>query len=579
VKAIVVSILLFPFVCVYAQTPLISGGSIRYEHLQNHAYKVIATLNRACEGEPLIDLPVIQVFSENNSFSLNCNRVGIKNISNQCELNQPCNIQNAISNSGIEQHTYEAEVDFNTAPFSVFKNSSNCRVYFGLNASKRSDSITNITKGDFYVEAMINLCLLKENEFNNSPQSLLNKNLHQQLNSPFNFYYDAIDLIDVDSLSFELISSKNSHVLNETYTGNLSHKTPVTPYCPPGFTTICPGLKFPSRGFYFDSAFGEIFVTPTRKEIDVVCMKINEYRIVNGIRQLIGFYSDEFVIVIKDHKENNSPYFVGSTQYQVCEGDSISFVITSSDDPKLPGQITMDTTSLAWNYLPEGSSISLINPNARVRDYLFQWQTKKGDGKLFPYNITFQLKDNSCPINGFAFRNFQILVKKYLDFNRRYVINDNNLLIFEPQTQNLDNRYYWRIKDANDSIIMISYKSIDSISLIKSGNYFIEVNAYNLKELCPIRYFDTINIKYDLNQFNLNNNHKIYPNPTHSVLNIETNKPYTSFEIYDIMGQLVLSKKIMNSNLTIDISNFENGVYSIRILGDGFIYNSKFTKL
>ena len=67
---------------------------------------------------------------------------------------------------------------------------------------------------------------------------------------------------------------------------------------------------------------------------------------------------------------------------------------------------------------------------------------------------------------------------------------------------------------------------------------------------------------------------KIYPNPASDVLNIEITP--SAFEhrahpeefelkLYDILGKLVLTKKLFPSTNTIDVSNLKTGVYSYRI--------------
>jgi len=64
----------------------------------------------------------------------------------------------------------------------------------------------------------------------------------------------------------------------------------------------------------------------------------------------------------------------------------------------------------------------------------------------------------------------------------------------------------------------------------------------------------------------------IYPNPTHGLLTINNNKGIdVQVTIYDINGRLLVSKSNNDTMTTLDITNFSNGIYLLRIqteLGD-----------
>jgi hypothetical protein len=58
----------------------------------------------------------------------------------------------------------------------------------------------------------------------------------------------------------------------------------------------------------------------------------------------------------------------------------------------------------------------------------------------------------------------------------------------------------------------------------------------------------------------------LYPNPTNGMVNIVNAE---SIEVYDAIGRLLLSKKAMNKQESIDLSIYENGVYYIRMQQNG----------
>ena len=79
-------------------------------------------------------------------------------------------------------------------------------------------------------------------------------------------------------------------------------------------------------------------------------------------------------------------------------------------------------------------------------------------------------------------------------------------------------------------------------------------------------------------QDNFVNDLILYPNPTKSVLNLNTldNLQDAIYTVFDISGKRVLNARL-DSN-TIDVSNLSAGQYILRIMSDGSIKNQKFIK-
>lgn len=567
---------------IIAQNPLILGGSIRYDALGNNQYKIIATINRSCEGEALTSLPSISVFSGNNNFSVPCVRTAINNISSYCPSAQPCNIANAISNPGLEQHVYEAQIDFNSSTYAVFKTVGNCMVYFGLSSSKRSDSISNISTNNFYAEAMINLCALGNSLSNTSPKQALIKNIDVAQNAPFIFVHDGIDLTDNDVLDFELIAPLSAHQTKETYTGNLSDTIPMTPFCPPNFEVVncrpLPNAK-PPRGFFYDKKSGKLYITPTRKEVAALCVRMNEYRDINGSLELIGYSSDEFVFNVRPFFNNNPPSITGINRFNLCEGDSINFQVTTNDDISFPNQTFADTTSLAWNYGIPGSHITTVNPTAREKTYNFKWKTKIGDGKKEPYRFVIQVKDNQCPSSAYVYRDYEILVspKPNVSIANRIEQVNTLYLVSTGADTNDEYRYKWSVRNSNDSLLYVSFNEKDSILLPKAGQYFIDLLVNNQPNNCSSQFYDTIQVNYNLNvaQHHLNKQIRVYPNPVQNTLYIQSADAIESIQIVDNYGKQVLKTDFVNE---IDVERLASGSYFIRFKWKEGVYNYHFIK-
>jgi hypothetical protein len=581
-KTLFTLVLLIGCSVIKAQNPLILGGSIRYDALGNNQYKIIATINRSCEGEALTSLPSISVFSGNNNFSVPCVRTAINNISTYCPSAQPCNIANAISNPGLEQHVYEAQIDFNSSTYAVFKTVGNCMVYFGLSSSKRSDSISNISTNNFYAEAMINLCALGNSLSNTSPKQALIKNIDVAQNAPFIFVHDGIDLTDNDVLDFELIAPLSAHQTKETYTGNLSDTIPMTPFCPPNFEVVncrpLPNAK-PPRGFFYDKKSGKLYITPTRKEVAALCVRMNEYRDINGSLELIGYSSDEFVFNVRPFFNNNPPSITGINRFNLCEGDSINFQVTTNDDISFPNQTVADTTSLAWNYGIPGSHITTVNPTAREKTYNFKWKTKIGDGKKEPYRFVIQVKDNQCPSSAYVYRDYEILVSPKPNVNIANRIEQVNTLylVSTGAATNDEYRYKWSVRNSSDSLLYVSFKEKDSILLPQAGQYFIDLLVNNQPNNCSSQFYDTIQVNYNLNlaQHHLNKQIRVYPNPVQNTLYIQSADAIESIQIVDNYGKQVLKTDFVNE---IDVERLASGSYFIRFKWKEGVYNYHFIK-
>ena len=94
-------------------------------------------------------------------------------------------------------------------------------------------------------------------------------------------------------------------------------------------------------------------------------------------------------------------------------------------------------------------------------------------------------------------------------------------------------------------------------------------------------YIDNINISYDnttgTDSF-IDQEISVYPNPSSDFLKISAFKNIDEINIYDIMGKQVYSNKTNTKTLDLNISNFKNGYYAIKIKVGEFIKVKSFIK-
>ncbi len=83
-----------------------------------------------------------------------------------------------------------------------------------------------------------------------------------------------------------------------------------------------------------------------------------------------------------------------------------------------------------------------------------------------------------------------------------------------------------------------------------------------------------------INDVLFNNSIEIYPNPAINYITIEIDNAYTSYyiEILNMTGKIIFHKEIRTKREKINMSNFDNGVYFIRIRNKDFIKTEKLIK-
>ncbi len=73
---------------------------------------------------------------------------------------------------------------------------------------------------------------------------------------------------------------------------------------------------------------------------------------------------------------------------------------------------------------------------------------------------------------------------------------------------------------------------------------------------------------------------EVFPNPVSDILNIDLQKAtYTSLEVCDPTGRVLISEIIDNQTFTLDVLNLKNGVYFITFKGDNISYTKRFIKM
>jgi len=111
------------------------------------------------------------------------------------------------------------------------------------------------------------------------------------------------------------------------------------------------------------------------------------------------------------------------------------------------------------------------------------------------------------------------------------------------------------------------------------GTDTVYINANSSPNICfETDCNGTCNVTDIINS--TSSNLSIYPNPTNSILTIESERPdHYSIDISSLNGQVIFSSKMEGTALQIDLSSFQKGIYFITIWSKEYVNTRKIIKL
>ena len=162
------------------------------------------------------------------------------------------------------------------------------------------------------------------------------------------------------------------------------------------------------------------------------------------------------------------------------------------------------------------------------------------------------------------------LIMSYMVTKGSLVSVDNSLTVSPSTlTSNMNNAsYQWM--DCSTNLPLTSQIS-QSFSPSVSGSYAVEVTVGSCTELSSCVDFTSL----DSNTFKLNTI-KIYPNPVSSTLNIEHSlNDDLRLELFSIEGKKVLEQVLTQKLTKLNMSQFSQGAYFIRITQNEKVFSQK----
>jgi gliding motility-associated-like protein len=354
------------------------GADITYQCLGGNQYQINVSFYRDCSGVNAPNSIVINTSSVQCGQSFNTTLNQIAGTGN--DITPICNTATTVCNGGstpgVEEYIYRGIVTLPTL----------CNDWtFSFTLCCRNNAINTINNPggeNIYVEAVLNNL---DFACNNSP-TFSNPPVSFPCVGQTSCFNHGVIEPDGDSLYYSLVAPATGPATAVTYIAGYSPQQPLNSN--PATT--------------FNSATGDICMTPTLQEVTVLAVKVEEFR--NEI--LVGS-------VLRDIQlrtincTNNLPTVSGingTGQFTIsaCANSTINFSIPSNDIDA--GQ----TVSLNWNNAIPAASFT--DNGAQLPIGNFNWTPTANDISNIPYCFTLTVSDDNCPLFGTQIYSFCITV-------------------------------------------------------------------------------------------------------------------------------------------------------------------------
>ncbi len=395
------------------------GADLRYQCLGNNQYRITLRFYRDCTGisaptSPTVELTAPNCYTGNPinitlamNTSVNCP----PGSNNGCEVSQLCPSQ--ISQSGcnytgtgnppypgVKVYEYSGIV---TLPIAC----SNWRVRFTESARNFSNNLVSSTGNNLSIEAIINNTI----DPNTGQSYCNNSSTFSSLpvpfvcaNNPVTYNHGAVDA-DGDSLVYSLINPLGTGFNPMTFSAGWNVNNPVR--------------TNPPNSFQFNTATGQMNFTPAQQEIDVLAIRVDEYR--NGV--LVGSTIRDIQVSVLNcaiSTPNQEPITnvqngnqVDSLKVQACPNTPLQFEILCTDPAN--HNITLSSNINATPSAIPGATMTQIGTGDTVKARI-NWTPQPSDTGC--HNFILIAKNDDCPINGSYIRVYTICV-----FNKVQVIS------------------------------------------------------------------------------------------------------------------------------------------------------------
>jgi len=220
------------------------------------------------------------------------------------------------------------------------------------------------------------------------------------------------------------------------------------------------------------------------------------------------------------------------------------------------------TTPVLHNFLP-----NQLYPNMKGLDEPNEYNIAYGIGYNIPY-IGFITEQSNMSPYIIDWDDYKFNVTSNSQIN----LEVNNALPF-PIYAKIINSAYSQV----GTTLTINSGSQNLSQNLSIGQYYLEIYGTPTSNSYLIPYFFKITTTLSNEDFISDNSISVYPNPTNSKVNIKSEFNFDEVEIFNVLGQKVMSNKISESQ-EIDMSSLTAGTYFLKLKTENIIKNAKIIK-
>lgn len=527
------------------------------------------------------------------------------------EVTQLCSSANGICSNcntktpgtfspSVEVYTFQGTL--NLSSFSI--PAAVCRLGLAFYNFGRNFSISNIIPDYFYVESILNRCIVP---CNSSPRLTNDFNPVVCNGQDVSYNPGAYDP-DGDSLSYKSDSCYGGNSTPRRPADYVSSFSPKNPF--PYLGAPNSGAPYPS-GFFVDSVTGDIRFRPIGNYLAGFAVTVTQWKKSGSTYMEAGTVKRDIHISVQTCGSNRAPFFrtynnsfgqtnpVMKTHYITAVGNPLCFYVAASDSD------ATDSTLISWNNPPElttlGATFSRMPSSASILktdSFLFCWTPPAGSARSLPYYFVVNAKDNKCAIRGFYTKAFAITVNATLPVTWNHFSvnkNDRNAMLHWSTANETNNRGFaiersfdlksWEtiafVSGNGTSNLVQNYRYDDNGVLSKTKMAF-----YRLKQ----SDFDGKSAYSEIRSIMSESEDKhsvVYPNPVDidnaCVLLSSIHSGKISVTVYDVHGKLVKmtsteKSQYGNQMLQIDLSDLVKAAYFLKIDSESESEHLKFVK-
>ena len=375
-------------------------------------------------------------------------------------------------NTGIENWVFSGTHDFTSLL------SSQCRFHIAVRIDSRTDAWG--TPEYFYNFAALDLC---NNLTNNSAQFKAPAFYLLAENEPFRYNPLAHDA-DGDSLSYRLVTAQKGFERNLIYPAGYTAMKPLSVFCGSGGGCPDDPKANPPTGLVFDSLSGDLTFTPmVTGSRGFMVLQVLEWRSIGGVMVQVGEVRRDLQFLVLSVKNSAPALKIVGAQDWLCAGDETCLEVYATD-PAYFG--VKDSLVLDVDATVAGYDFRIIQSKAGSADASLCW-TPSGDSMFNgAERITFRVRDQSCPLNLYAYASHQFRVAEKVKAGISMSLDTCGTIKATAKATPLrtGNNYDWFLfKDGNQLVNQASGKDVN-FRLKSGGKYMLRLELKNAVTGC-----------------------------------------------------------------------------------------------